>query len=138
MKILLTGAAGFIGMHTSLNLLRSSVQVVGLDYLGEDYIALKEDRLNLLFPYPHFSFHKVNICDREATDRIFREEQPHYVIHLASQAGVRYSIINPYPYVETNLNGFINVLECYRTHLVNWYREYYGYPTNLNATWDKK
>jgi UDP-glucuronate 4-epimerase len=112
MKILVTGAAGFIGMHTSLRLLARGDEVVGVDNLDDYYdVSLKEARLARLTPLPGFKFHKISVEDREGMARLFREEKPQRVIHLAAQAGVRYSLTNPHAYIDANLQGFMNILE---------------------------
>jgi UDP-glucuronate 4-epimerase len=112
MKILVTGAAGFIGMHTSLRLLERGDEVVGVDNLNDYYdVSLKEARLARLTPSPRFKFHKVSVEDREAMAAIFRDEKPQRVIHLAAQAGVRYSLTNPHAYIDANIQGFLNILE---------------------------
>ncbi|WP_018988013.1 NAD-dependent epimerase [Aromatoleum toluclasticum] len=112
MKILVTGAAGFIGMHTSEVLLARGDEVVGLDNLNDYYDPqLKLDRLARLTPHPAFRFVKLDVADRAGMERIFAEEKFDRVIHLAAQAGVRYSLQNPHAYVDSNLVGFINVLE---------------------------
>src|SRR5690606_30880398 len=112
MKILLTGAAGFIGMHTTLRLLARGDEVVGVDNLNDYYdVALKHARLERLTPHRNFRFHKLAVEDREGMARLFKEEQPDRVIHLAAQAGVRYSLTNPHAYIDANLQGFINILE---------------------------
>jgi UDP-glucuronate 4-epimerase len=112
MKILLTGAAGFIGMHTTLRLLARGDEVVGVDNLNDYYdVSLKEARLARLTPHPGFQFHKVSVEDREAMPRIFEQHKPQRVIHLAAQAGVRYSLTNPHAYIDANVQGFINILE---------------------------
>lgn len=111
-RILLTGAAGFIGFHTAKRLLEQGQKVVGVDNLNEYYdVRLKEDRLAMLQNYPAFSFHKADIADRESMAEIFKQAQTNAVIHLAAQAGVRYSLDNPHAYVESNLVGFLNILE---------------------------
>lgn len=112
MKILLTGAAGFIGMTTALRLLSRGDTVVGLDNLNDYYdVRLKEDRLARLTPHPNFRFVKLDVADRAGMERLFAEEGFDRVIHLAAQAGVRYSLKNPHAYVDSNLVGFMNVLE---------------------------
>lgn len=115
MKILVTGAAGFIGMHTAIRLLERGNTVVGIDNINDYYSPqLKLDRLARLKPYPGFSFEKLDIADRFGIEALFAEGQFNRVIHLAAQAGVRYSLTNPHAYAESNLVGFINVLEACR------------------------
>ena len=112
MKILVTGAAGFIGMHASQRLLARGDEVVGLDNLNDYYDpTLKEARLARLTPHPAFRFVKMNVADRAGMDRLFAEEKFDRVIHLAAQAGVRYSLQNPQAYIDSNVVGFMNVLE---------------------------
>jgi len=112
MKLLVTGAAGFIGMTTSLRLLARGDEVVGLDNLNDYYdVRLKQDRLARLQPHEAFRFVKMDVADREGMQRLFAEERFDRVIHLAAQAGVRYSLKNPHAYVDSNLVGFVNVLE---------------------------
>jgi len=118
-KILVTGAAGFIGFHMSKLLLEKGHHVIGIDNMNDYYEPqLKEDRLALLVAYSNFVFYKKDIKDKVELDRIFIEHRPAYVIHLAAQAGVRYSITNPYAYVDSNLIGFMNVLEACRNYPV--------------------
>ncbi len=112
MKILVTGAAGFIGMHTSQLLLARGDQVVGLDNLNDYYdVQLKLDRLARLTPHDNFRFVKMDVADRAGMEKLFADEKFDRVIHLAAQAGVRYSLVNPHAYVESNLTGFMNILE---------------------------
>ena len=119
MKILLTGSAGFIGMHTALRLLARGDEVVGVDNLNDYYdVNLKIDRLARLKPYSNFSFHKISVEDRAAMSALFTQFKPHRVIHLAAQAGVRYSLENPHAYIDSNLQGFINILEGCRHQAV--------------------
>jgi len=123
MKILVTGAAGFIGMTTALRLLGRGDEVVGLDNLNDYYdVRLKEDRLEKLTPHRKFRFIKLDIADRVGMQGLFETERFDRVIHLAAQAGVRYSLQNPHAYVDSNIVGFLNVLEgCRNTavqHLV--------------------
>jgi len=119
MKILLTGAAGFIGMHTTLKLLQRGDEVVGLDNLNEYYDpVLKQARLKQLQPWPKFNFIKADVSDTVGLIDIFAKEKPERVIHLAAQAGVRYSLINPQAYIQSNLVGFGSILEACRQHHV--------------------
>ena len=112
MKILVTGAAGFIGMHVSQRLLARGDTVVGVDNLNDYYdVALKQARLDRLLPHTGFSFHKLDVADREGLAVLFDRVRPQRVIHLAAQAGVRYSLTHPHAYVDANLLGFVNVLE---------------------------
>ncbi|SNY15340.1 UDP-glucuronate 4-epimerase [Orenia metallireducens] len=120
MKALVTGAAGFIGFHLAKRLLKEGYQVVGIDNMNDYYdVQLKEDRLAILKKDSNFIFHKVDLKDKKAIDNIFADYQPEYVINLAAQAGVRYSIENPYAYVDSNLVGFMNIIEACRHHPVN-------------------
>ena len=111
-KILVTGAAGFIGYHTSERLLARGDEVVGLDIVNNYYDpTLKEARLARLAAKPGFRLFRMDLADRDGVARLFREERFDRVINLAAQAGVRYSITNPHAYIESNLVGFINILE---------------------------
>jgi len=119
MKILVTGAAGFIGMHTALRLLERGDEVVGIDNLNDYYeVSLKEARLAQLEGKPGFRFIKMDIADRPAIAQLFADEKFDKVIHLAAQAGVRYSITNPHAYADSNLVGFVNILEGCRHNAV--------------------
>ncbi len=112
MKILLTGAAGFIGMHVCERLLARGDEIIGVDNLNDYYdVALKQARLARLQPNPNFRFARLDIADRENLAALFAKEKPQRVINLAAQAGVRYSLENPHAYVDTNLVGFVNILE---------------------------
>jgi UDP-glucuronate 4-epimerase len=122
-KILITGAAGFIGFHVSRRFLESGNSIIGVDNLNDYYdVNLKKARLALLEKKAGFRFVKANIADRERMSALFKEEAPEIVVHLAAQAGVRYSLVNPHVYADSNLTGFINILEGCRhqkiTHLV--------------------
>lgn len=120
MKILITGAAGFIGFHLSKKLLDDSYQIIGIDTLNDYYDpSLKQSRLEILGKYNNFNFHKVDLKDKAEVDHIFETYQPTHVINLAAQAGVRYSIENPYAYVDSNLTGFMNILEACRNYPVD-------------------
>lgn len=119
MKILLTGAAGFIGMTTTMRLLARGDQVLGLDNLNDYYdVSLKEDRLKRLSPHAGFRFVKMDVADRQGMAQLFVDEQFDRVIHLAAQAGVRYSLQNPHAYIDSNIVGFMNVLEACRHNKV--------------------
>ena len=119
MKILVTGAAGFIGFHTSLKLLKRGEQVMGLDNLNEYYdVTLKQARLAVLQKEPNFSFAKVDLADDAAMAELFAREKFERVIHLAAQAGVRYSIEAPHTYTRSNITGTLNVLEGCRHNSV--------------------
>lgn len=118
-KYLITGAAGFIGMHTAKRLLEAGEQVVGIDNLNDYYDpALKHYRLSQLSSYRNFRFIKMDIADRAAMATLFAQEKFTHVIHLAAQAGVRYSIENPFAYIDSNLIGTMCVLEGCRHHPV--------------------
>src|SRR5574343_1096053 len=112
MKVLLTGAAGFIGMHTALALLARGDQVIGIDNLNTYYDpTLKQARLDELAAYPNFRFIRLDITDRDGMANLFVQEQFTHVCHLAAQAGVRHSLNDPHAYVDSNVVGFLNVLE---------------------------
>ncbi|MCL5742885.1 MAG: NAD-dependent epimerase [Acidobacteria bacterium] len=117
MKILVTGVAGFIGFYVAGRLLDRGDEVVGLDNVNDYYdVRLKEARLSRLAGRPGYRFLKLDLADRAGMECMFAEVRPQRVIHLAAQAGVRYSLQNPYAYVESNLVGFMNVLEGCRHH----------------------
>lgn len=119
MRILITGAAGFIGFHLSKKLLEQSYEVIGIDNLNDYYDpSLKHARLEILQSYSNFSFQKIDLKDKAGVDGIFKTYKPMYVVNLAAQAGVRYSIENPYAYVDSNLIGFMNILEACRNYPV--------------------
>jgi UDP-glucuronate 4-epimerase len=115
MKFLITGAAGFIGFHTSQYLLDRGDTVIGVDNINDYYDpSLKEARLSQLKDNDRFTFYKIDIIDKDAVNTIFETESPEHIIHLAAQAGVRYSIENPYAYIDSNITGFMNILEACR------------------------
>lgn len=123
MKVLVTGAAGFIGFHVVQRLCDRGDEVIGIDNLNDYYdVNLKKARLQQLASFPNFSFSSLELADRTQVAELFEKQRFDKVIHLAAQAGVRYSMQNPYIYVESNMVGFINVLEgCRQTrvkHLV--------------------
>ena len=120
--ILVTGAAGFIGSCLTLRLLKEGRKVIGVDNMNDYYdVSLKEYRLKELEKFDNFIFIKGNIADKALIDKLFKEYKPRIVVNLAAQAGVRYSITNPDAYIESNLIGFYNILECCRHSY-----EYYG------------
>ena len=112
MKILVTGAAGFIGFHTSKQLLERGDTVVGLDNFNDYYdVNLKESRAAVLADFDNFSMVRIDLADRDAMEALFAKEKFDKVINLAAQAGVRYSIENPHSYIDSNIVGFLNILE---------------------------
>ena len=119
MTCLVTGIAGFIGAAVAQRLLEHKEKVVGIDNLNDYYdVRLKQDRLGLLKSLGWNAFHRIDVADREGMARVFEDCRPKTVIHLAAQVGVRYSVENPSSYVDSNLVGFGNVLECCRHHQV--------------------
>ncbi len=115
--ILVTGAAGFIGSHVSRRLLDRGDEVIGVDNLNDYYDpALKEARLRLLEPCKGFTFVRADVGDREAMEQLFARYRPRRVVHLAAQAGVRYSLTNPFAYTRSNIDGFLTILEGCRHH----------------------
>jgi len=116
-RILVTGAAGFIGFHLSRRLLERGCQVVGLDNLNDYYDAgLKQSRLEILLQQPGFRFVRASLEDNAAIAKLFADQSFHTVFNLAAQAGVRYSLTNPHAYIASNINGFLNILEGCRGH----------------------
>lgn len=116
---MITGAAGFIGYHLSKRLLDAGAKVIGFDVMNDYYdVALKEYRLSFLKEYEGFTFVKGDIADKDALVKVFEDYKPDVVMNLAAQAGVRYSIENPDAYVQANLVGFANLLECCRNYPV--------------------
>ena len=117
LKTMITGAAGFIGRNCALRLLERGGEVFGIDDLNDYYdVNLKKARLATLHSKPRFEFAKADISDRKIVDELFKVKKPRRVIHLAAQAGVRYSLSNPHAYVDSNLQGFVNILEGCRHH----------------------
>jgi len=118
-KVLVTGAAGFIGSHLCIRLLERGDEVVGLDNLNDYYdVSLKEARLARFLDYENFRFVKMDLSDREGMESLFAEEKFDKVVNLAAQAGVRYSLENPHAYIESNIVGFTNILEGCRHNKV--------------------
>ncbi|MCG7345455.1 NAD-dependent epimerase [Sporosarcina sp. ACRSL] len=119
MKVLITGSSGFIGFHLSKKLLSMGYEVIGFDDMNDYYeTTLKEARLEKLKPYKRFTFYRADLVDRKKVESVFQENQIDIVVNLAAQAGVRYSLENPYVYIDSNIVGFINVLEMCRQHHV--------------------
>src|SRR5579859_6677621 len=112
MPVLVTGSAGFIGFHVTRRLLQQGHEVVGVDNFNDYYDPnLKYGRLAQILEYPRFRFLKLDLADRPRTAKLFQKIRPSRVIHLAAQAGVRYSLTNPHAYVDSNLVAFTNILE---------------------------
>ena len=115
MKILITGAAGFVGFHLSKKLLERGTKIIGFDNLNDYYdVNLKLARLEILKKYENFIFVKGNLADNKAVVELFENHKPEIVVNLAAQAGVRYSIENPKAYIDSNITGFFNILEACR------------------------
>jgi len=118
-KVLLTGAAGFIGFHLARKLSQNGYQVLGIDNMNDYYdVGLKHSRLEILKTLPDFDFHKIDLTNYEALKNLFGKNQFDCVINLAAQAGVRYSLTNPHAYLQSNLHGFLNVLEACRHNAI--------------------
>lgn len=118
MKMLITGTAGFIGSHLSKKLISQGHEVVGIDNINDYYdVTIKEDRLKSIGT-ENFTFYKINLEDDASMNDIFKNEKPNVVVNLAAQAGVRYSLENPKAYIDSNIVGFTNILECSRHHKV--------------------
>ena len=120
MKILVTGSAGFIGYHLCNSLLNDGYDILGIDNINNYYNKnLKLERLEILKKYKNFNFKKIDISNRENVAKIFKNFKPYKVINLAAQAGVRFSIENPYAYIDSNIIGFINLIEISKQNDVN-------------------
>jgi len=118
--ILVTGCSGFIGMHLSRDLLMDGYNVIGIDNMSDYYsIKLKKDRLKKLKLFSNFTFEKADISDWLSIDKIFNQYKPRDVVNLAAQAGVRYSLENPHAYVQSNINGFMNILEACKLYKID-------------------
>ena len=118
-RVLVTGAAGFIGFQLSRRLLNDGVRVTGVDNLNPYYdVQLKQDRLDQLLPDDNFTFVNLDLVNRTALEDLFSAGDFDVVVNLAAQAGVRYSLTNPHAYVDSNIVGFVNILECCRHHKV--------------------
>ncbi|MDP2862831.1 MAG: NAD-dependent epimerase [Desulfobacterales bacterium] len=114
-RVLVTGTAGFIGYHLSLRLLKEGLYVTGIDNMNPYYdVSLKEARLAQLLPYGKFAFVKADISEKEDLEKVFENKEFDVVVNLAAQAGVRYSLKNPHAYIDSNIVGFTNILECCR------------------------
>jgi UDP-glucuronate 4-epimerase len=112
MRVFITGSAGFIGFHLAKRLLEEGAEVYGIDNLNAYYNPqLKKDRLEILKKYKGFTFEKMDLVERHKISRVFRKNRFDAVVHLAAQAGVRYSLENPYAYIDSNVSGFMNILE---------------------------
>tara|TARA_B100001175_G_C19503336_1_gene639449 strand:- start:1866 stop:2867 length:1002 start_codon:yes stop_codon:yes gene_type:complete len=119
MKYLVTGAAGFIGYHLVKRLCKEGKSVIGIDNINEYYDPkLKKDRLRYLEDFDNFEFCKIDLLDEDKIKKIFKQNRIEKVIHLAAQAGVRYSLENPHTYISSNIEGFLNILECCRYNSV--------------------
>ena len=126
MKVLVTGCAGFIGFHVAKKLLANGNVVIGIDNLNNYYdISLKNKRLEILKSFKKFTFKKIDICNSTKLNSIFKQNKIQNIIHLAAQAGVRYSLMRPKSYINSNINGFFNIIECCR---------YYGVVKLLYAS----
>ncbi|MBV8030331.1 MAG: NAD-dependent epimerase/dehydratase family protein [Betaproteobacteria bacterium] len=142
MKVLVTGVAGFLGMHCAKRLLARGDRVVGVDNLSPYYaVKLKQDRLSQLKGEKGFSFRKADIAEKPALEKLFRSERPDAVLHLAAQPGVRHSLVDPAAYIRANLVGFANILECCRArpprHLV-YASSSSVYGANAKLPWSER
>ena len=116
-NVLVTGSSGFIGMHLCQHLLSRGDNVLGIDNMNDYYSEdLKNARLKILQEYDKFNFLKIDLCDADSLESVFNNYNPLVVVNLAAQAGVRYSLSNPSSYINSNIVGFMNLLECSRKH----------------------
>ena len=119
MNILITGVAGFIGFHTAYKFLKKRISVFGIDNLNDYYdTKLKKDRLKILKENKKFFFKKIDLCDQKKLESFFSKSKPSIVVHLAAQAGVRYSYENPKSYTDSNIIGFINLIEMVKKNKI--------------------
>lgn len=119
MKILVTGVAGFIGYHTANRLISKDIQVVGIDNMNNYYdVDLKNARLSEIINKKNFTFKKIDFAEKYAVNELFKQESFSHVIHLGAQAGVRYSIENPQTYIDSNITGFLNILEASKSYQI--------------------
>ena len=117
--VLVTGAAGFIGFHLSKKLCDLGYEVLGIDNINHYYdVNLKKSRLEVLKDSPGFTFEQIDLVDYKSLDHLLEKNSIQYVVNLAAQPGVRYSLTNPHAYLESNLHGFLNILEVFRHHKV--------------------
>ena len=115
MRVLVTGCAGFIGFHVAKKLLANGNVVIGIDNLNNYYdISLKNKRLKILKNFKKFTFKKIDICNSTKLNSVFKQNKIQNIIHLAAQAGVRYSLMRPKSYINSNIKGFFNIIECCR------------------------